>query len=686
MDGMRCIAFVNGSSVKLLSRRGQNITAQYPALVAALPELCKTPMVIDGEIIALNEKGRPSFQLLQQRMNLLKVADIARADARIPVQYFVFDIVYADEYALGRCTLMDRKSILRSVLQQGSGLHLLSHFEDDGKLAYMACIENGFEGVVAKRKASLYENGRRSPSWIKIKGQKSSEFVIGGYSLGQGSRSKTFGSLVLGYYDEKENLVYAGSVGTGFDDRLLSEMLVKMTPLRTEKCPFTPRPEDKKDAIWLKPELVAEIKFMDWTDDKHLRNPVFLHLRYDILPADVKLIPSISTNEITGSPAEIPKVANTPATEEMALQAASTILKAAEATSTYKVQQQSNELDIEIAHWQSEAQAAMAQLGGKERNMSITVDHETISLTNLDKILFPLHAKHPAITKRDYLRLIAFLSPYLLTHMRYRPITMIRSPGGMRSKRFYQKHWNADIPDYLETIQTEPDDPTVKDQLLVNNIPSLIYLAQNGILEFHLWLSRLQANQRKDIGPLELPDYMTFDLDVHKEGESESDELDRDSFKKAADVAFKVKEMLRQVHLHPFLKTSGRNGLHLFVPIKSELKFEEVRTLAETISKHIEKQYPDLVSTNAVQARKAGRVFLDYTENTRGRTLSAPYSPRLTPGATISTPLNWEELAYVYPDEFNQHSIRDRINSKGDIWKDILSNPEDLCKRFRRES
>jgi bifunctional non-homologous end joining protein LigD len=701
MDGMRCIAFVNADGVKLLSRRGQNITAQYPALVAALPSLCKCPMVLDGEIIALNEQGRPSFQLLQQRMNLSKVADISRADARIPVQYFVFDAIHAGNQNISRCSLADRKAILQENLQQGSGVSIISYFENEGIMPYQACVENGFEGIVAKRKDSPYETGKRSPYWIKVKAQKSSEFVIGGYSQGQGSRSNTFGSLVLGYYNDEQKLVYAGSVGSGFDERLLADMMRRMSPLKISSCPFLKKPEDKKDATWLQPELVAEIKFMDWTDDMHLRNPVFLHLRHDIQATDVRIITAIANEELAQDSVErndLADLAQETVSNVQMVASVGTPLPSTRSGSPTDPHRScvtsdhvpSTDLDLEIAHWQKESQAVIAQLGGREKNMQLTVDHETISLTNLDKILFPATDQFPAINKREYLKLIAFLSPYLLAHLEHRVLTMIRAPSGMRSRSFYQKHWNLDIPDFIESVRVDPTDPTRKDQLLCNNLAALIFLAQHNILEYHCWLSRLRPlNQRKatpdgqiDFSDLEYPEFMVFDIDIHQENEKEGDGIDPKAFNLAREVALKLREILQQIKLNSYLKTSGRNGLHVFIPVERDLKFDEVRVLAETIAAHAEGLYPNLISLNSVVARKTSRVFLDYLANAKGRSIAAAYSSRLTPEATISTPIHWDELEKISPRDFNQHTIRNRISSTGDIWKDILKHKEDLSKRL----
>lgn len=785
LDGIRALAYVTAESTELFSRTGKRISAQYPALAAALPQQVTGDIILDGEIVALNSHGRPSLQMLQQRMNLLKVSDIQRMEERIPVHFFVFDILHADGHSLLRCPLLERKELLRKHVHPDKNIVILKYFEDDGIGAYQASVEIGFEGIVAKRALSHYEVGRRSPSWVKVKALRSGEFLIAGYSPGQGSRSAWFGSLVLAYYDDDNNLTYAGSVGTGFDTKTLNELVRVMKPLEIKKCPFKKRPEDKKDAIWLQPDLVAEIKFMDWTGDKHLRDPVFLHLRTDIEPSTVRVVNAISNVELDNleelraieeakfaskrSMPAIPRIAesnpsmgaqpssllrkesgpssqstsgnedsttgvqaenelNTVTTESdaaMGAQAsrkenelrsapsssdatmgaqASSLLRRENDASPQGTSNESipfsetepgchfDEPDEQIfARQQTEflgpelkvqIDNVLNQLSGKELKLTLRSAQHDIPLTNLNKILFPPLDGHPAVTKRDFLRLIATLSPLILTQIAHRPLTMIRAPSGIRARNFFQKHWHLDLPDFFETVQLKDEQPAKKDYIVCNNLQTLLFLAQHNIIEYHTFLSRCQPDMRL----YDLPDYLVFDIDYHKEDDNVKDKLDREAFKKTREAAHIVHQTLKSLGLTAFLKTSGRNGLHIYVPIKTEFDFDDVKTLSETIAKHIEKDAGALINTNSVAARNQKKVFLDYHANSKGRSIAVPYTPRLSAQATVSTPITWDELDNIYPDEFNQHTIRDRLLSKGDIWKDLMQYREDLSRRFMRRS
>lgn len=289
MDGIRGIAFVRSGKTILHSRRGLDLTSQYPVLAATLSKVCPADVVLDGEIIALNNLGQPSFQQLQQRMNLGKEIDVERAEKNVPVFYFVFDILYAGNVSLLSVPLRERRLILKTLIEANPQVQILQQFESDAELAYDACVNHGFEGIVAKRLDSHYEIGRRSPSWLKVKAQQTDEFVIGGFTAGQGWRGTSFGALLLGQYNQSGDFMYCGSVGTGFDERLLNITMSKMIPLHIPKCPFKKRPDEKKQVVWIRPEIVIEAKFMDWTRDRHLRTPVFLRFREDKAPSEVRL-------------------------------------------------------------------------------------------------------------------------------------------------------------------------------------------------------------------------------------------------------------------------------------------------------------------------------------------------------------------------------------------------------------
>ena len=238
LDGVRAIVTIDGDAVTVRSRRGLDATRQYPTIVKEMSQQVERRMVLDGEIVALDENGVPSFQTIQQRLNLSREADIKRMEEQIPVYLYVFDLLYAGGYDLRGATLADRRTMLKQLLLPTRHVFLMEPFDTDGEEAYEAAVGLGMEGLMAKRKDSLYESGRRGKTWLKIKGTSTDEFVVGGYTPGAGGRARTFGSLVLGQYDDERRLVFVGNVGTGFDDRMLESTKKKLDELLIEESPF----------------------------------------------------------------------------------------------------------------------------------------------------------------------------------------------------------------------------------------------------------------------------------------------------------------------------------------------------------------------------------------------------------------------------------------------------------------
>ena len=619
MDGIRCMAMIRDGVPRLLSRRGLDLTSQYPRLAEEIAARLSGDGIVDGEIIAFDASGRPSFQHLQQRMNLTRAADVERAEQNVPAHFFAFDIVRADNYDLTGCALSERRRVLQALFVPSASVHIIPQFADcDGASAYEACVENGFEGIVAKRLNSPYECGRRSAYWTKHKANQTGDFVIGGWSPGEGSRANTFGALLLGFYEADGTLTYCGSVGTGFDDRLLADTMRRLTPLVCIKSPFKNPPKDKKGCVWVAPHVVAEIKYMAMTRDGHLRAPVFLHFRDDKPALDVV-------------PDSLPYVSPTPP-------AAVDVVQALAPTS------------IPVLH----------QLEGTQQAFELIVESQKIALTSLNKELWP------NVTKRDYLRALTLLAPLLLPHWQSRPITLIRSPNGVRGKSFFQKHWHTALPGFVDTLRVEnATDP--KELLLCNNLASLLFFAQNGVLEFHCTTSR--------VDDMAHPDFIVFDLDYHVKSTGPP-QLELDAFKRAREVAFTLDTALKEARLTSFVKLSGKNGIHVFVPVKREFDHSGARALAETIGRFIVKQRPDLVTMEFETKKRDGKVYLDCGQNGQGRTIACPYTPRAVPWASLSMPVPWDHLSKVTPEDFSLSNIAEVLHA--DVWRDILAKPNDL--------
>jgi bifunctional non-homologous end joining protein LigD len=284
-DGIRALAFIEGGRIRLVNRNGRDTTSQYPELRELGKEVGPQQLILDGEIVAFDEQGRPSFQRLQNRMHLASDSAIRRRMQDIPVAYMIFDLLFLDGHSTMPLPYADRRKLLNELGLEGPFWRTPAYHAGDGKSFQAASRETGLEGVIAKRLDSSYEPGRRNSSWLKIKNVQRQDMVIGGWMPGEGGRAKSLGSLVVGYYDG-DDLKYAGNVGSGFKEDDLMRLGRLLEPLKRSTSPFSGR-QPKKGAIFVEPQLVAEVEFLDWTQTATLRAPVFKGLRDDEDPKSV---------------------------------------------------------------------------------------------------------------------------------------------------------------------------------------------------------------------------------------------------------------------------------------------------------------------------------------------------------------------------------------------------------------
>lgn len=654
VDGYRTIAFVQGDKVRLQSRRGIDLTAAFPEIVADLAHQAVDTMILDGEIVALGADGRPSFNALQNRTQLKTAKQIADAQRETPVVLLCFDLLHFAGLNLRAAPYIDRRRYLSQCLLPSAHVQLV-HTSEDAEKLYQASLESGFEGIVAKRKDSPYQPGKRSPAWLKIKATKTGDFVVGGYTKGKGAR-ESLGALLLGYWTGRK-LQYAGHVGSGLTEDLVKQLRERLSDLAVKNPPFSEKPPLHRPTSWLKPELVVEVEFTDWTPDGLLRAPVFLRLRDDIEPQSVKRAAPKATRAK-------PKAMATPANEIA---------------------------DI------------LQQLDSKATQINLEVGSARIRLTNLDKVYWPgdRGARQPEITKRDLIRYLASVSPYMLPHLKDRPLTMIRMPEGIHDERFFQKHSEQRLPDFVPTVAVFSEHRSDKhDYVLANNLPTLLWLGQMGTLEFHVWHSRAAvaadaASQSTDYSSsvealessvLNYPDYLVFDIDPYiysgKEAKGAEPELNKKGFDMGRKVAFWIHALLKQMSLEALVKTSGKTGLHVFVPIERTVTFDGARQICEMVGRHVMKEHPRDVTMEWAVIKRTGKIFIDYNMNVRGKTLNVAYSPRGVPGAPVSMPLTWEELEAAEPMDFSIANVMARLEKTGDRWHDALSVKQSLAQAF----
>jgi bifunctional non-homologous end joining protein LigD len=687
LDGIRAVAYLRRGNCQLLSRNQNDLTGKYPSIVEGL-ERYDSDLIFDGEIVALDENGRPSFQHLQQSGTGLKSFKATKKGQAAPALiYYVFDILYAAGRDLTVLTTIERKKILKAILDTNESVRYVQSLGSDGFAVYEACAKMGLEGVVGKREDSTYELGRRSRSWLKVKASMSSEFLICGFTEGTGSRNHTFGSLILGEFDDKGVLQYVGGVGTGFDQKKLAALLKTMDPLITKQCPFKKKPAGKLNPTWVKPQLVAEVKYMERTQENILRAPVYLHLREDIQPETVKA-PQLVHVESKSS-------------KKSALISDGIAHEGKDASKGDQSQKVAKAEGIITAAIEKETQSVLDQLNNEKEKLNLEVDGHVVPLSSLNKVFWPEHDGRSAYTKRDYLRYLATVAPYVVPHLSNRLITLVRFPNGINEGRFYQKHWDHGLPKFLNTVSVFTEhEGRDQDFLMCNNLPTLLWLGQIADLELHTSHTRIDPEPdatrlpQKATGSLaelerslmNYPDYLVLDLDPYlysgKEKKGEEPELHRQGFKNCCDVALYLKKHLDELKLAAFLKTSGKTGLHIYLPIKRNIEYDTVRSLAEILCRQVLKEHPDKVTMDWAVIKRTGKVFMDHNMNARSKSLASIYSPRVAPEASVSTPLDWNELEKIYPTDFDMRTLPARLAKRGDLWQDILEHKCDLKTAF----
>ncbi len=635
-DGVRLVSFIDGGKVSVQTRSGRVADAEFPELAGIAGRVRLKQAVLDGEVVALDAEGRPSFQLLQNR-----------GKEPLALQYVVFDIVYADGQRLFKVPLEDRKRLLQNVLTPSPLLRYSDHVVKDGRDFFDAARERQLEGIVAKLRDSPYLPGVRSHAWLKIKIVQQQEVVIGGFTAPRGSR-KHFGALLVGVYDDGR-FVYAGHTGGGFDEKTLSSLSRRLTPLITDRSPFSgepPRANEKP--TWVKPEVVSTVKFSEWTRDGIMRQPVFFGLREDVDPKTVRreraedadrdreLAERSTASAATDvrPPPRDPDVPDTPLTRAAA-----------------RIAKQLGTRPRGVTSAELKALAAMGKQGDWE------VGGRTVHLTNLDKLLFP----EDGISKRDLIRYYTEVAPVLIPYFSRRPLSMNPHPDGIHGKSYWQKDKPDWAPDWIPTFRYR-DQKTEKDWILVEEVATLAWLANHAVIDMHPWYSREDKP--------EYPDWSVIDLDPAQGA----------TFRDVVAVAKVVRKALDHYGLKGLLKTTGQKGLHIYVPIERRYTLAESRGFVEKIAHTIAQLMPDRVTEVWEVKGRTGKIRIDYTQNVLNKTLAGPYSVRPALRAPVSTPIGWEEIddRGLRPDRWTIKTLGDRLLEKGDLFHEALTLRQQL--------
>ena len=627
-DGVRALAYRHRDEVLLLGRSGEEITVRYPEVTAGLRSLATPHFLLDGEIIAEDENGRPSFQLLQARMGLSRPRDIEAAMTRVPVRGLFFDCLALEGHDLRKLPLSARKELLARVVPPLGPVQRCDHVVGHGEAFFAAVSEMGLEGVVAKRLSGPYP-GRRSPDWIKVKCDRRQEFVIGGFSDPQGSRGG-FGALHVGQY-EGEDLVYVTKVGTGFDTADLEGIAKTLAPIARETSPFVRRSPGPRGNHWVEPRLVCEVRFTEWTDDGGLRHPTFLGLRPGRRPEDCRR--DAPVNLETAAEAGV-----SPPLEPDASNSLRRARKSAKAPS---------------------AKAPAPRAPAPRAPATAAAPDRTVRVTNLKKIFWPADG----YTKGDLIGYYEGIAPRLLPYLRDRPVVLTRYPDGIEGKSFFQKDAPVFVPDWIRTVMVRAED--VKRDIryfVIDDLESLRYVANLATIPLHVWSARTSS--------LEKPDWLVLDLDP-KEA----------PFAHVVRVARALKKILDEIGLPSCVKTSGATGLHVLLPMGRRYTHEETRTFARLLAMLTVDQVPEIATVTRAIRGRSGKVYVDFGQNGRGNTIVAPYSVRPLPGAPASCPLRWDEVsARLDPSRFTIRTIPERFEQMDDPVIEVFGAGVDVAR------
>ena len=650
LDGYRLIASKSRGEALLLTRNGNDYTAVFPEVAKAIKALPYDSCIVDGEVVVFDAQGRPSFARLQQRGRLTVPVDVNRAAVELPATYYAFDFLAFEDFDLRSLPLIKRKALLMEALPKLGAVRALDHIEREGEAFLEQVDALGLEGVIAKKADVPYRAGR-THDWLKIKADKTADFVVVGFTAPKGTRAH-IGALQLADLVNGE-LTYAGRVGTGFNDALLAELNRKLEPLIRGTSPCAPPlgasaiPEIKT-TTWVEPRFVCEVRYREWTLDSVLRHSTFLRMRPDKDPRDCERQrhPEEPTrSQGTGRHPEEPK--------------------RSEGIARHPEEPKRSEGDE--GSLSPEEELAVNGAPGVEilpLRDAQGQDDKRINFSNRKKVYWPENG----YTKGDLIDYYTAIWPWMSTYLINRPLVMTRFPDGIDGKSFYQK----DAPEFAPSwIRTQPiwseDTQRDIDYFVCDDLESLQYVANLGSIPMHIWNSR--------IGSLELPDWCVIDLDP-KEA----------PFSDVIRSALVFRKICEAIGLPSYIKTTGKTGLHILLPLGRQVTYAQCRSLGELLSRIALREVGDVATITRHVTKRGDKVYFDYLQNRHGQLIVAPFSVRPLPGASVSMPLHWDEVDQsLNPRNYTIKNAIERMTKLGmDPCARVLEDKPDLSKILER--
>jgi len=570
-DGFRTIAARTAAGPLLLSRNGHELQARFPEVARAVAALPGDDLVTDGELVVLDEKGRPSFQGLQKRAQLSRRGDVERGAVERPSTLYLFDLLAIGGFDLRELPLVERKRLLRELLPPRGVVRFADDVPAEGEALFAEVRKQGLEGVMAKRAASAYRGGR-ADDWLKIRADRTGAFwVVGWVPQEPGGRVASLDIVCW----EDGDASYAGRVGSGFSDEQQRWLEKRLTELARETPPMPAAAAAPRGTRFVDPGILVEVRYKERTEGGQLRQPVLLELRAEEPP---------------------PFQSAPPAAAEQATPAAKGKRRA---PGTSKV------------------------TDSNQGKGGVTGSAAELRFSNLDKVYWP----DDGYTKGDLIEYYRAVSAWILPYLRDRPVVLTRYPDGIAGKSFYQKNSPEFLPSWIPTVPVWSEDAgreiryaTIQDE------EALLYLVNLGTIPFHLWASRATAIDR--------PDWCILDLDPKGA-----------PFADVVALARGLHDLCAEIDLPTYVKTSGSSGLHVLVPLGGALDYEQSRMLGGILAQVVVGRHPKIATVTRQISARGGKVYVDYLQNRRGQLLAAPWCVRPLPGATVSTPLRWKEVA-----------------------------------------
>jgi len=627
LDGYRLIAGKSGGEAVLVTRNGNDYTAVFPEVARAIKAIPYDNFIIDGEVVVMDPHGKPSFARLQQRGRLSSPIEIKHASVELPATFFAFDFLAFDGLDLRPLPLSARKALLLEGFPKVGVIRALDHIEREGNAVLDQVIALGLEGIIAKRADAPYRKGR-TDVWLKIKAESTADFVIVGFTEPRGARAH-FGALQLADM-VNGRLVYAGRVGTGFDDKLLAELKSLLGPIVRRDPPCEPPAgaseiPETKTTTWVEPRHVVEVKFREFTPDGLLRHAAFARMRFDKKPHECE---RQHASADAPPPPSVAPLESDEALPEMSRAEAAPVPSVA---------------------------AAPRQPASR-----------TVALSNLKKIYWP----GDGYTKGDLIEYYRAISPWMLPYLANRPLVMTRFPDGIDGKQFYQKDAPEFAPEWIQTVPIWSED-TQRDirYFVCDGVDALLYIANLGSIPIHIWNSR--------VGSLEQPDWCVIDLDP------------KDApFSDVIRTARAFRALCETIELPSYVKTTGKTGLHILLPLGRQLTYAQCRTLGELLARVVLRELGDIATITRHVTKRGVKVYLDYLQNRHGQLIVSPFSVRPLPGASVSMPLVWDEVnESLDPRNYTIKNAVERMERLGsDPVLPVLGDKPDLSRVLERVS